>query len=931
MGINNISNTAFEGLQIAQAGMLITSDNVTGSSVAGFTKRTANTALDRMAPNSLALNGTSFAVDGFTRSYSSLIGSQLLTQQALSSNSDTLVQYTQSIDSLVSDQNTGLTSSLTAFFNAMGTYAADPTSQTSAAAITSSANDVATRLSGMSSISDQLLSQAKSGLTDTVKQVNTLLPELASVNAQITAGTSPGNTSPSADLLDERDRILTSLQKLVGGQSLINGDGTATQLVNGIPLVERGIANTMTISSDQTQIGVKFNSKDNLGNPNGQTLQGIDGGQGAALLQIINGFVPSIEQRLNSIAIGLVKVANSAGQSTPGSATNVPIFGFKVGNAVFSSLKAGSTDPTGSLPNISSDEDLTNFYNSLKNVITSPLINSGTTVGSFSKVSSIFADTTKAAPNSYTLSQVLDANGNPTNQIKLTPNPVNGVQGLSQTVSIANGSLGASQSINFSQYGISVNISNPANYASTGIIGLYSGQTIGNQNVTSVFSGTSAAMGGYQIAAGATAGTIKLTGPNGYVSPDVTLANGTAGVQLIKFNNGVQIEIADNGAGDNATTIANQLRGTTFTVGIHAGNTVTPVYTAGTASSNAKDAYNLSSLSLASGDSIKIGSVTFTANANTSGASLVSQFTAYLNSGTAGTSGQFSNTGVSNTISGWTGAATNNGGILTLSAAGVGATPDLGFATLMYSGKATVSTISANTNAQPGMYQLSSSGGNLTLAANINGTPISQTIALSDIGVNSSQAISFGNLGITLTVNNGNTALTAQTLAQQLAGSSPTNQISIAPGIDTGLDLATSLNNQTFSVTGQTNSALTYGLTAENFVSLAPSDPSGYMNGTTPYISSAAANAVSSMNSVFGNAVANLVSDVGTKVATWKNNQTANTAVLNNIQSQSDSISGVNLDEEAANLLKYQQLYSASSKVLQSGNEMFTALLAIMT
>ena len=131
-------------------------------------------------------------------------------------------------------------------------------------------------------------------------------------------------------------------------------------------------------------------------------------------------------------------------------------------------------------------------------------------------------------------------------------------------------------------------------------------------------------------------------------------------------------------------------------------------------------------------------------------------------------------------------------------------------------------------------------------------------------------------------------------------------------------------------MTGQTNSALTYGLTAENFVSLAPADPSGYMNGTTPYITSAAANAVSSMNSVFGNAVANLVSDVGTKVATWKNNQTANTAVLNNLQSQSDSISGVNLDEEDANLLKYQQLYSASSKVLQVGNQMFTTLLGIM-
>ena len=846
MGIYNISETAYAGLQIAQAGMLITSQNVTGSSVAGFNKRSANTTLDALAPNSLVLNGTSFAVDGFTRSYSALVGSQLLTQQATSSYSDTLVQYTQSIDSLVSDQNTGLTSALTTFFNAMGTYAADPTSKTAAAAITSSANGVASRLNGVATIADTLLSNSKSGLTDTVRQVNTLLPELAAINAKITGATNPGNTAPSADLLDERDRILASLQKLVGGQSLINGDGSATQLLDGIPLVERAVANTMTMSSDQTAIGVKFNSKDVLGNPNSQPLKAIDGGQAGALLQVINGFVPSIKQRINAIAIGLVKVANTAGQTNgAGTATNVPIFGFKVGNSVFASLKAGSTDPTGALPNITSDEDLTNFYNSLQNVITSPLLDKGTTVGSFSKVSSIFSDTTKAAPNGYTLSQVfVNANGvetipangvvtYPTNQIKLTPNPVDGVQGPSQTVTIANGVLGASQSINFSQYGIAINLNNPSNYVSTGLIGLYSGQAIGNQNITSVMAtGAALVNGGYQIVSSTITppstnpvalpvGQVALQKPDGTYTNPVTLKPGTAGGQQLDFGNGLKIELADNGAGDSAATIAARLAGTSFTVGMHAGNAL--------------------------------------------------------------------------------------------------------------SGGESIAAISASANAQAGTYQLSSDNlGNLTLSANINGNPISQTVALADLAPNGTQLINFSNLGVALNIQNGASIVNAQALAQHLAGSSPTNQLVISPGVDTGLDLASGLNKQTFNVTGQTNSALTFGLTAENFVSLAPADPNGYMNGTTPYITSAAANAVSGMNAVFGNAVANLVSDVGTKVATWKNNQKADTAVLNNLQSQSNSISGVNLDEEAANLLKYQQLYSASSKVLQVGNQMFTTLLGIM-
>jgi flagellar hook-associated protein FlgK len=840
MGIYNITETAFAGLQIAQAGMLVTSQNVTGSSIAGFNKRTANTVLDGLAPNSLILNGTSFAVDGFTRSYSTLVGSQLLAQQAVTSYSDTLVQYTQSIDSLVSDQNTGLTSALTTFFNAMGTYAADPTSKTSAAAITASANNVASRINGVATIADTLLSNSKSGLTDTIRQVNTLLPELASINAQITASRSPGNTTPSADLLDERDRILSSLQKLVGGQSLINGDGTATQLVNSIPLVERTVANTMTISPDQTAIGVKFNSKDTLSNPNGQVLQTIDSGQAGALLSVINNFVPSIEQRLNSIAIGLVQVANSAGQSGgPGSATNVPIFGFKVGNSVFASLKSGSSDPTGSLPNINSDEDLTNFYNSLKNVVSSPLLADGAIVGSFSKVSSIFSDISKAAPNGYTLTQVYqDSNGTtppgpglptyPTNQITLTPNPVNGIQGPPQTVSIANGVLGASQSINFSQYGISINLNNPAKYVNNGVAGLYAGQKIGNQNITSVFASGNLQRGAYTIIAGTgqNLGKVALNGPGINAPTYVSLQKGQAGGQRIEFGSSpdiLRIELSDNGSMDDASTIASQLDNSLFSVGLHDGAILS-----------------------------------------------------------------------------------NNGEY--------------------------VDSISSAVSAQPGTYQLSASGGSLTLSANINGTPISQTVAISPLDPGATQTISFNDLGISFAIKNpaGANSVSSIALASELVGTSPQNQITIAAGVDTGLDLASGLDTKTFSVTGQTNSALVYGLTAENFVSLAPSDPIGYMNGTTPYITSAAANSVSSMHAVFGNAVANLVSDVGTKVATWKNNQKADTAVLNNLQSQSNSISGVNLDEEAANLLKYQQLYSASSKVLQVGNQMFTTLLGIM-
>jgi flagellar hook-associated protein 1 FlgK len=40
-------------------------------------------------------------------------------------------------------------------------------------------------------------------------------------------------------------------------------------------------------------------------------------------------------------------------------------------------------------------------------------------------------------------------------------------------------------------------------------------------------------------------------------------------------------------------------------------------------------------------------------------------------------------------------------------------------------------------------------------------------------------------------------------------------------------------------------------------------------------------------------------------------------------------MSGVNLDEEAANLLRYQQAYQASAKVFATASKLFDSILAL--
>jgi flagellar hook-associated protein 1 len=76
-------------------------------------------------------------------------------------------------------------------------------------------------------------------------------------------------------------------------------------------------------------------------------------------------------------------------------------------------------------------------------------------------------------------------------------------------------------------------------------------------------------------------------------------------------------------------------------------------------------------------------------------------------------------------------------------------------------------------------------------------------------------------------------------------------------------------------------------------------------------------------------AYANYVNQIGNETNNFQSSSTSATAVLTQATSAQQSVSGVNLNEEAANLIQYQQLYQANSKVIQTASTLFTTLLGI--
>ena len=88
-------------------------------------------------------------------------------------------------------------------------------------------------------------------------------------------------------------------------------------------------------------------------------------------------------------------------------------------------------------------------------------------------------------------------------------------------------------------------------------------------------------------------------------------------------------------------------------------------------------------------------------------------------------------------------------------------------------------------------------------------------------------------------------------------------------------------------------------------------------------------NTMGNGTATFNSAYSQLVSEVGSRSLEVQIAETTQVSVETQIRSTQQSISGVNQDEETANLLMFQQMYQANAKVIQAASDMFAAIIGI--
>lgn len=138
-----------------------------------------------------------------------------------------------------------------------------------------------------------------------------------------------------------------------------------------------------------------------------------------------------------------------------------------------------------------------------------------------------------------------------------------------------------------------------------------------------------------------------------------------------------------------------------------------------------------------------------------------------------------------------------------------------------------------------------------------------------------------------------------------------------------GTSVTLSDPNLSFSISGRPNNGDTFTIDTN-------------LNGTKDGRNANALYAISSTKVLLGGtatmgyAYSQLVSSVGTQTSEAKINAEAQQGLLDQATAGQQGLSGVNLDEEAANLLRFQQAYQASARSISIAQTLFNDILSIM-
>jgi flagellar hook-associated protein 1 FlgK len=317
------------GLLAAQVGLATTGNNISNAGVAGYNRQVAIQNDTATQDKGFGFVGTGTEVTAVRRYYDNFLATSLRNAESNQASLDAYSNQISQIDNLLADPTAGLSPALQDFFNGVQDATSNPASAASRQAMLSNGESLAARFQGLSARLSEIASGVNGQITSSVNEINAYASELAKLNNTI-AGLTTDGKAPN-DLLDQRDQLLTELNKLVK-TTVIPGDNNmlTVQIGTGQPLV---VGNkpfqlaTSTSPTDVSRVTVGYATDSGAFSPLPDSV--LTGGQLGGLLSFRDGAMDRAQNSLGQVAAGLAVSFNAQhvlGQDQNGD-LGTPFFG----------------------------------------------------------------------------------------------------------------------------------------------------------------------------------------------------------------------------------------------------------------------------------------------------------------------------------------------------------------------------------------------------------------------------------------------------------------------------------------------------------------------------------------------------------------------------------------------------------------------------
>lgn len=307
--MSGLLSNAISGLQASQNALRTAGHNISNANTAGYSRQEVNYAT-RPEQN---IGGAGFIGSGVTTTSIERVVSEFVTTQLRldTSTYNQLAKYNSNIgkvDKLLADKSTGLSGALQTFFSAMQNGANDPSSTPGRQLIVTEAESISNRFNNLYQRFSEVEKSVNGEIRTVASQMNSLASSIAALNQSIGEARASGSGNSPNDLMDKRDEALRQLAELVSVQTVTQGDGDVNVFIgNGQPLVIGTQVSSFSVTNDG-QIQLKSN-----GAVSDITAQ-VSGGQIGGLLAFRNEVLAPSMNELGRIAIVLADQFNTQQQ-----------------------------------------------------------------------------------------------------------------------------------------------------------------------------------------------------------------------------------------------------------------------------------------------------------------------------------------------------------------------------------------------------------------------------------------------------------------------------------------------------------------------------------------------------------------------------------------------------------------------------------------